>query len=72
MASLDIHNVTNTEITIKHFDDFSCLNIELETRGKYDNQASYEKVNLYFDSAEQLNNFIYAISMAENQLKEAV
>jgi hypothetical protein len=62
MASIGIHNIKDSNVKIKHFDNFSVINLELKTQSEYKEESVYEKMDFYFDTPEQLQSFVSAIS----------
>jgi hypothetical protein len=71
MATIGIHNIDNTEVKIKHFDNFSVINLSMKTKGKYDDNDIYEGLDLYFETPEKLSLFMYAISNVIGELVES-
>ena len=71
MATLGIHNIIETELDIKHFDNFSSAKFTFTTQGKYDKSPVYESVDLYFDNPSQVEAFINAINNATQRKVEA-
>jgi len=68
MATIQIHNIIDAGANIKHFDDFSVISLTINTQGKYQQANSAEHIELFFDTPDQLQALIYALTNAKNQL----
>jgi len=70
MASIGIHNIKQTDVVVKHFDNFSVVNIEFTTQSEHETKPTYEKLDFYFDNAEQIEAFFQALSMARRSQED--
>lgn len=64
MANITLHNVKQVFAETRDHDTFCTLHLGVFTKSEYDNEPVYEKIDFFFDTIEQRQEFIASIANA--------
>ncbi len=64
MANITLHNVKAVETETRDHDNFCTLHLNITSQGEYDNEPIYDRVEFFFDTTDEREQFIAAITSA--------
>ena len=62
MANFTLHNVKAVETEARDHDRFCTLHLNITSQSKYDNEPVYDRLELYFDTIDEREQFIVQIA----------
>lgn len=62
MANITLHNIKSVNFRLGDYTTFCTLELRIETKSEWDNEPQQEKIELYFDSIEDREQFIVPIA----------